>query len=127
MSDTPSFIELQQMHAEAKRLAQEAAADKKAAAEDRAKAEYDRGQAEWRNRDTDAKLAIIAAREKWLSENGEAVMREREQAAADKLAQAQALMSDYRADKHGAARALISINAREAAREAAARETPAAA
>ena len=127
MSDIiPSFTELQRLRAEAERLAQEAAADKKAAAEDRAKAEYDRGQADWRNRDTDAKLAIIAAREKWLSENGEAVMREREAAAAKALAEAKELMASWDRDKHSAAISLNQINEREK-RAAAARETPAAA
>jgi hypothetical protein len=107
MTNTPSFVEVQQMRAEAARLAEEAAADRKAAAEDRAAAEYERGQAEHRLRTVMATERGIAEREQKLKELGEPQLVAREKAADAKLAEAKALMADYDAAKHGAA---ININ-----------------
>jgi hypothetical protein len=115
MTDT-GFVEQQRLHAEAERLRAEAAADRKAAEEALAKAEYVFGQADWRNRDTEAKLAIVARRELWLKTDGqEDVLRAREATAAAHLAQAQELMARYDKDRHAAAIALVQIDARERA------------
>lgn len=88
----------------------------KAASQEREAAEYKRQQIERRHRDIEELEANISRREAKLRELNEPAFLEREQAAADKLAQAQELMAQYSADKHGAAQALIAINEREAAR-----------
>src|SRR6516165_2860952 len=113
MSDTPSFLELQQMRTEAERLRDEAAEDRKAAAADREAAAYDRGQAERSLREKQTIEASVAKREKALKQAGEPEFLARMAAADKALAEAKALKADYDAAKHGAARALVEINERE--------------
>jgi hypothetical protein len=120
MSDTPSFTELQQMHAEALRMRDEAAADRKAAAADRETAEYERGQAARDRREIADIEKSVAKREKALKQAGEPAFLERVAAADKALAEAKALKADYDAAKHGAMLALQSIDAREKAERAAA-------
>jgi hypothetical protein len=128
MSDIiPSFTELQQMHAEAERMRAEAAEMLKRAEEKDRDGEYKLGQSDWRLREIQALEKIISAREKKLEELGEATLLAREAAADAKLKAAEELMAAYNKDWHEGAIAFQQINAREAAREAAARETPAAA
>jgi hypothetical protein len=88
---------------------------KKAAEQDRAVAEYDRGQADWRLREIQALEKIISAREKKLEELGEATLLAREKAADAKLGEAQTLLAQYHADRHGAMISLQRIDAREKA------------
>ncbi|MGA8699651.1 MAG: hypothetical protein WB689_38670 [Xanthobacteraceae bacterium] len=116
-----SATEVIQRHTEALRMRSEAEALRKQAAEDRAAADYALGQAQHRLKTVQATEAGISGRERKLVELQEPAFLAREQAAADKLAQAQALMAQWNAVKHGAAQALIDINKRDAAREAAAR------
>ncbi len=119
--------EVARFHAEGLRMRTEAEVLRKRAAEDRAAADYALGQAEHRRKEIAATEAGISKRERKLAELQEPAFLEREKATDAKLAEVKVLMAQYSADKHGAARALVAINEREAAREAAARETPAAA
>ena len=114
MSDTPSYTELQQMRAEAERLAHQASVDRKAAAEVQANAEYMFGQADHRRREIAAIEQGISQRERRLTELNEGELVAREKAADDKLKQAQELMQAYDRDRHAAAISLNQINAREA-------------
>jgi hypothetical protein len=106
------------------RLARQAYAEaeqiKKAAEQDRAAAEYDRGQAERSLRECQVLEKSIAARERRLVELGEPKLIEREKAAEAKLKEAQAVMKDYNATRHGAAKALVEINEREKREQSAA-------
>ena len=99
---------------------------RKQAAADLEAAQTERAHIERRHRDIAELEANISRRERKLAELQEPAFLEREKAADAKLAEAKALKADWDAVKHGAARALVAINEREA-REAAARETPAAA
>jgi hypothetical protein len=94
-------------------LRRQAAAERKAAETARADAEYLRGQAQWHEREAAAKLASVAKREEKLAALGEKALLAREQAANDKLVEAQKLLSQYSNDRHAAARALVEINERE--------------
>jgi hypothetical protein len=115
MSDTPSYLELQQMRAEAQRLRDEAAELNATADRKLRDGNYALGQARHRL-DTVAQMErSIAAREQKLKELGEPELVAREKAAEAKLAEAKALMADYDAAKHGAAIALVQINEREKA------------
>ena len=116
----PSFLEVEQMHAEAERMRDEAAADRKAAAADREAAEYARGQAEHRHREIMQTEASIAKREQALKQAGEPEFLARMAAADKALAEAKALKADYDAANHGAAIALVQINEREKAERSAA-------
>jgi hypothetical protein len=88
-----------------------------AAEKDRQAAEYERGQVEHAKREMQALSAGLAKRE------AEVVRREREQAAiiaAEQNAvaardEARALLAQYSADKHAAAKALQAIDQREQA------------
>ena len=88
---------------------------KKAAEQDRAAAEYDRGQAERSLREIQVLEKSIAAREQKLRELGEDALVARERAAEAKLAEAQTLLAQYQADRHGAMISLQRIDAREKA------------
>jgi hypothetical protein len=115
MSDTPSYAELKQMHAEAQRLRDEAAEHNAQADVKLRDGLYALGQA----RHTQATVAqterSISAREQKLKELGEPEFLAREKAAEAKLAEAKALLAQYSADRHGAAIALQQINEREKA------------
>ena len=111
----PSYSELEAARAVAERLAQEAATDRKAAAADRESAAYDRGQAEHRLRTAEATLRAVQEREQWLEQHDEARVRAIVVEAEQKLAEAKAVMADFNSTRHGAARALIEIDKREAA------------
>ena len=89
---------------------------RKQAAADLEAAQTERAHIERRHRDIAELEANISRRERKLAELQEPAFLEREAAAAKALADAKAWMAQYSADKHGAARALIAINEREAAR-----------
>ena len=109
--------EVAQFHAEGLRMRTEAEVLRKRTAEDRAAADYALGQAEHRLKTVQATEAGISARETQARRSSKSRRSlEREKAADAKLAEAKAVMAQYSADKHGAARALIAINEREAAR-----------
>jgi hypothetical protein len=91
----------------------EAEQHRKAAEQDLEAARYERGQAEHAKRAMEQLERSIAARERKLKELGEAEFVAREKAAADKLKQAQQLMKEYNAVRHGAMIALQQIDARE--------------
>jgi len=95
MSDTPSYTELKQMHAEAQRLRDEAAALNATADRKLRDANYALGQADHRRREIADIEKGISQREQHLNELGEAQLLAREQAAADKLKAAQELMQAY--------------------------------
>jgi hypothetical protein len=88
---------------------------KKAAEQSQAAAEYAQGQAERSLREIQVLEASIAKREQALKQAGEAEFVAREKAADAKLKEAQEVMKDYSAAKHGAARAIVEINEREKA------------
>lgn len=102
MSDTPSFVEQQRLHAETERMREEAASDRKAAAEDRRAAEYERGQAAHALKTAQATEAGYSAREKWLKENKEDELRQLAADADAKLKAAEELMARYDKDRHAA-------------------------
>ena len=115
MTDEPS-LELKlarAAYAEAEQI-------KKAAEQDRAAAEYERGQVAHAQRIMEQTERSIAARERHLKELGEDTLLAREKAVEAKLEEARSLLSQYSADRHGAARALIAINEREQAERSAA-------
>ena len=93
---------------------------KKAAEQDLEAGRYERGQAERSLREIQVLEKSIAAREQKLRELDEAKLVAREHAADAKLEEARSLLSQYSADRHGAARALIAINEREQAERSAA-------
>jgi hypothetical protein len=108
MSDTPSYLELKQIHAECVHMRDEAfefraEADRKLAA-----ADYALGQSEHRRREiADFEKSIVLREARLLNELGEAQLLAREKAAEAKLAEAKELMADYDKQKHAAA---ININ-----------------
>jgi hypothetical protein len=104
----------------ARQARDEAAADRKAAAADLEAARTERAHIERRHRDIAELEANISRREAKLKELGEAEFVAREKAADAKLKEAQQLMKDYDASKHGAAIALQQINEREKAERSAA-------
>ena len=113
--------EVAHFHAEALRLRWEATEMLKQAEAKDHDGEYKLGQAEHRLKTVQATEAGFSAREKWLKENKEDELRRLAADAAAKLAEAKTVLAQYHADRHGAARALIAIDAREKAeREAAA-------
>jgi hypothetical protein len=97
-----------QAHAEAEWI-------KKAAEQDRAAAEYERGQADRSLREIQVLEKSIAQREQALKQAGEPAFLARIAAADKALAEAKEVMKDYNATRHGAAKALVEINAREKA------------
>jgi hypothetical protein len=113
MSDDGDLITLQ-------RLRDEAAADRKAAQRLRDEAAYDRGQIEHAKRTAEDHNRAAGERVRWLEQHDEAKVRALVAAADKKLAEAQAVMKDYNATKHGAAVALVQINEREKAERSAA-------
>jgi hypothetical protein len=115
--DNSPFMTSRALHAEARKMRSDAEALLKAANADRVEAERMLGQCDHRRREISQVEQSVAAREKWLKENGEDVMREREAAADAKLMQAQELMNAYDKAKHQAALALAAIDQRD--REAA--------
>jgi hypothetical protein len=119
MSDTPSFLELQQMRAEAERMRDEAAAFHVAAEKKLADANYALGQAEHRLATVAQMERSISERERKLKELGEPELVAREKAAADKLVEAQELMRNYDQSGHAARLAIIAIDERERAERAA--------
>jgi hypothetical protein len=105
-SDTPSYLELQQLKAEAQRLRDEAAELNATADRKLRDGNYALGQAQHRL-DTVAQMErSIAAREQKLKELGEPELVAREQAAAAKLAEAQELLSQYDKEQYAALRVL---------------------
>jgi hypothetical protein len=88
---------------------------KKAAEQDRAAAEYERGQIEHAKRLIEQTEKSVAAREQRLAQLNEAELVAREQAVEQKLAEAKALLAEYRNDKHEAAKYLLASRDREAA------------
>ena len=117
MSEDPVLTgtEMVQYRAEGLRLRAEAAADLRAAKEERAAADYALGQAEHRLKTIQATEAGFSAREKWLKENKEDELRKLAADAAADRKRTEELMASYDAAKHGAAQALINIDARERA------------
>ena len=97
----------------AQQTLEKAEAVRKEARENFAAAEYERGQIEHSKREMQELEKIISRREAKLKELGEDEFLERERVAEDKLQQAQKLMQAYDRDKHAAALALQSIDARE--------------
>jgi hypothetical protein len=93
---------------------------KKAAEQDFEAARYERGQAEHRLRTAEDNLRAAEECRRWLEQHDEAKVRAIVAAADDKLKQAEELMKDYNASKHGAAIALQQINEREKAEQSAA-------
>jgi hypothetical protein len=93
---------------------------KKAAEQDRAAAEYERGQAEHARRTAEDHNRAAAEDKRWLEQHDEAEVRAIVAAADKKLEEAKAIMADYNAAKHGAARALVEINEREKREQSAA-------
>jgi hypothetical protein len=107
MSDTPSYVEVQQMRAEAQRLRDEAAEFNAEADRKLRDANYLFGQADHRRREIADFERSIAQREARLLELEEPKLLAREQAAAEKLKQAEELMASVDKEKHAAA---ININ-----------------
>src|SRR6516165_4654132 len=99
----------------AERSLAEAAAIRKSAEADLEAAKHERGQAEHRRREIAQIEKSVAERELRLAQHNEAELVAREQAAEAKLAEVRDLLSQYSADRHGAAIALQQINAREQA------------
>ena len=111
MADDNDTVELRLARA----YRDEAEQIKKAAEQDLEAARYERGQADRSLREIQVLEKSIARREQRLVELGEPKLIEREKAAEAKLKKAQAVMKDYNATRHGAARAIVEINAREKA------------
>ena len=86
---------------------------RKQAAADLEAAQTERAHIERRHHDIAELEKNISRREEHLRQLGEPAFLEREAAAADKLAKAEALMASYQRDKHAAAIALQQIDARE--------------
>jgi hypothetical protein len=103
MSTTPSYTELQQMHAEAQRLRDEAAELNARADVKLRDGNYKLGQAEHRHKEIAAMERSIAEREQHLKELGEPELVAREQAVEAKLKEAQELMASVDKEKHAAA------------------------
>jgi hypothetical protein len=120
MSDDTGYLEAKRLHAEAERKLAEAAELNATADRKLRDGNYALGQA----RHTQAIVAqterSISEREQKLKEFGEPELVAREQAAAEKLKQAEELMAQYRADYHAAAISLNQINEREKAERSAA-------
>jgi hypothetical protein len=111
MTDDNDTVELRLARAyrdEGDKLRKQAGADLEAA-------RYEHAQAERSLREIQVLQKSIAQREQRLVELGEPKLIEREKAAEAKLKEAQAVMKDYNATRHGAARAIVEINAREKA------------
>jgi hypothetical protein len=103
MADDTGYLEAKRLHAEAQRLRDEAAEHNAQADVKLRDGNYALGQARHRL-DTVAQMErSIAAREQKLKELGEPEFVAREQAAAEKLKQAEELMADYDKEKHAAA------------------------
>jgi hypothetical protein len=92
--------------------------ERAAAADDLESARYERSQADHRRREIGAIEQNVAQREKWLRENGEDVMRERERLADEKFKAAEELMRQYNRDRHQALLAVQRLEASEAAAKA---------
>ena len=120
MSDEPSYLELQQLKAEAQRLRDEATELNATADIKLRDGNYALGQARHRHKEISDMERSISERERKLKELGEPEFVAREQAAEAKLAEAKDLMSRYDNDKHSAAIALQQINEREQAERSAA-------
>lgn len=115
MTDTPGYLEAQQLRAEAQRLRDEAAELNATADRKLRDGNYALGQARHRLDTVTQMERSIAAREQKLKELGEPELVAREQAAEAKLKQARELMAAYSADKHSAAIYLRQCSEREAA------------
>src|SRR5262249_2167958 len=99
MSDTPSYTELKQMHAEAQRLRDEAAELNATADRKLRDANYAFGQVEHRHRIiADFERSVAQREQRLLNELSEPKLIEREKAAEAKLAEAKDLMARYEAD-----------------------------
>jgi hypothetical protein len=103
----------------AQRMRDEAAEYNAAAEKKLAEATYKLGQAEHARRTAEDNLRAAAECKRWLEQHDETKVRAIVADANKKLAEAKALMADYNSAKHGAAKALVEINAREKAEAAA--------
>jgi hypothetical protein len=103
----------------AKAYRDEAEQIKKRAEQDRAAAEYERGQADHRLRTVQDTLRADEECKRWLEQHDYAKVRAMFDAAEAKLDEVRSLLSQYSAERHGAARALIEINEREKREQAA--------
>jgi hypothetical protein len=103
MSDEPSYLELQQLKAEAQRLRDEATELNATADIKLRDGNYALGQARHRHKEISDMERSISERERKLKELGEPEFVAREQAAEAKLAEAKALMADFDRERHAAA------------------------
>jgi hypothetical protein len=116
MADDSTELRLAKMYREeGDKLREQANADLEAA-------RYERGQADHAKRTAEDHHRAAAECKRWLEQHDEAKVRAIVAAADEKLKQAQELMAQYNADRHGAMISLQSIDARERAE----REQPAA-
>jgi len=106
-SDSAELRLAKKIRAEGEQLKQSAAADLE-------QARYERGQVEHARRLMEQTEKLITEREQRLLQLGEPQLVEREQAAEQKLAEAKALLAEYRNDKHEAAKYLLASRDREA-------------
>ena len=108
MSDTPSYLELKQMHAEAQRLRDEAAELNATADIKLRDGNYALGQASHRRRRiADLERSVQQREARLLNELGEAELIKREKIANEKLKQAEELIASVDKERHAAA---ININ-----------------
>jgi len=114
--DTPTYLELKQMQAEAQRLRDEAFEYRAEADRKLADANYLFGQASHRRRRiADLERSVQQREARLLNELGEAELIKREKIANEKLKQAEELMASYDNEKHAAAIYLRQCSEREKA------------
>jgi hypothetical protein len=104
--DAPSYLELQQMRAEAQRLRDEAAELNAAADKKNADADYKLGQAEHRLRTAEDHNRAAAERVRWLEQHDEADLVARERAVAEREAAALARDAEWDQAKYEALRVI---------------------
>jgi len=102
--DTPTYLELKQMQAEAQRLRDEAFEYRAEADRKLADANYLFGQASHRHRlIADLERSVQQREARLLNELGEAELIEREKIANEKLKQAEELIASVDRERHAAA------------------------